>query len=298
MSERMQPTAKWCRAIALATAVAALAPPPTWADAEPDTACDISESASLATLTTLIAPRVYLTDDGRRIRLSDISGLSEEDQRTLVGHRFAIALLSDAPDRHGILPAYLSHPTRPAIFLQSELVARGRAWVAPDTLSSPAAALGTAPRPDRRTPCLEVLFEAEASARAARRRAERSPPRLEADDAAAISRHRAGFVVVAGKPRRISTYRGRIYLNFGRSWRTDATVVVPEAIVKAWPDWSERIVSDVKGAAIEARGWVSLASGPLVTIAHPSAIRFDAAAAERQPATGIGDEPPPSPGAR
>lgn len=269
--------------------------------------CDLAHG-DVATLAARIAPRVFQTQGGRLVRLADIAGLESRHERSLIGSRVRIVWLSTAPDRHGIHPAYMVSAADTARFIQRELVESGRAYVAPETLPEfrpapvePIAASGPPSprdhdaRTDRlRTICLDVLFAAERKQAADRPlgpSVRRSPPRLRADDAEALSRAVGEFVILTGTPRRISTSRGRTYLNFGESWRSDTTVVVPEEVAKRWPSLTEGL-SVLKGQHIEARGWATRANGPLVTIAHPLAIRR---LGEFQTETGPGSHRNPEP---
>ena len=65
--------------------------------------------------------------------------------------------------------------------------------------------------------------------------------------------------------------RGRIFLNFGRDWRTDFTVTIPSAarrdFVNAGLD-----PDSLAGLRIRVRGWVRSRDGPMIEATHPEQI--------------------------
>lgn len=250
------------------------------APADATAACDLSGGVE-TTFASRIAPRVYATTDGRLVRLADIGGLNDQVATALVGQRFRMMPLSNVPDRHGIITVYAmsgAPPASPDSFLQRRLVEDAHAFVMPDTITADPAAMtsdaqnGPGSLIRRRTACLEELFRAEREAKARIGSLTRAPARLDATDAAALERLEGAFVIVTGTPRRISTSRGRIYLNFGASWRDDTTAMVTEQVAAALPGSAEAI-SGLAGEPIEVRGWLSLANGPLLKVSHPLAIR-------------------------
>ena len=81
------------------------------------------------------------------------------------------------------------------------------------------------------------------------------------------------FQIVEGRVRSAAIKQNRIYLNFGKNWRTDFTVsIAPEnrrhfSKARLNPlEWNGRVV--------RVRGWVESYNGALIEINHPSAIEI------------------------
>lgn len=156
-------------------------------------------------------------------------------------------------DRHG---RYLAHLYRPdGAWLQGELVRAGavRVYSFADN-----------------TALVDRLLRLEAEAR----RADRG---LWALDRYRV-RSRAGaheavgsWQIVQARVRRGEVVDGRLYLNFGRDWRTDFTVTVP-------PEARERVAAagltaeGLDGRRIRVRGWIESYNGPQIEVTHPQQI--------------------------
>ncbi len=125
--------------------------------------------------------------------------------------------------------------------------------------------------PDNRAAVAEMLA-LERAARSARRGiwdhpyyAVRSPEEL--------GRDIGTFQVVEGRVIEAAVVRGRVFLNFGRNWREDFTVVIAPADRRTF----ERAGLDPGswgGRRIRVRGWVDEYNGPEIEATHPEQIEL------------------------
>lgn len=151
------------------------------------------------------------------------------------------------------------------IWLQGYLVAQGLARVTP-----------AGPAGD----CMRQLLAIEERARLRRMGHWSSAvfQVLDADKPESLSEWTGRFAIVEGVIRRVSRSRGRIYLNFGTSWRNDFTVLVPERLLAghAGSETGARRTkalehgptSLVARNRIRVRGWIEQRGGPLIEIRH------------------------------
>jgi micrococcal nuclease len=79
------------------------------------------------------------------------------------------------------------------------------------------------------------------------------------------------FQVVEGVVVEAATVRGRIYLNFGRDYRTDFTVVIDEDDLDAFED-AGLAPETLAGRRIRVRGWIDMYNGPMIAVTHPEQI--------------------------
>ncbi len=79
------------------------------------------------------------------------------------------------------------------------------------------------------------------------------------------------FQIVQGRVVRVAPTERFVYLNFGRDWRTDFTLRVPRDTVRSLRQAGVD-VEQLAGRAIEVRGYVLEAGGPLMELSHPEQI--------------------------
>ena len=79
------------------------------------------------------------------------------------------------------------------------------------------------------------------------------------------------FVIVTGRPRRVSEKSGHLYLNFGSNWKTDFTVKISR---KYWKKMKKNGSSQriFKKQYLRVRGWLQLNNGPILYISNPMQI--------------------------
>lgn len=126
--------------------------------------------------------------------------------------------------------------------------------------------------PDNRQ-CLDQLFASEMQARARRlgiwadpyysvRMAER------ADELVALAGH---YELVEGRVLVADRNGPRVYLNFGRLWKTDFTVVIEAPALRLFSADDMDPVA-LEGALVRVRGWIDDRDGPRIEVTHPEQI--------------------------
>ncbi|MDC9826507.1 thermonuclease family protein [Devosia sp. ZB163] len=83
---------------------------------------------------------------------------------------------------------------------------------------------------------------------------------------------RAGrYELVEGRVLMADEAQGRVYLNFGRSWKEDFTAVIDKAALQLFSRGGLDPLR-LDGALVRIRGWVDENDGPRVEITHPEQI--------------------------
>lgn len=123
--------------------------------------------------------------------------------------------------------------------------------------------------------CLGELLAAEARARAENLGvwADDYYAIREADDPAALQALEGHYELVEGRVLEAGRAGGRIYLNFGRLWREDFTLVIDPPAQSLFEDAGIDLLG-LGGAFIRARGWIEIADGPRIAVTHPEQIEF------------------------
>lgn len=128
--------------------------------------------------------------------------------------------------------------------------------------------------PDNRQ-CIARMYRAERIGRAERRGIWRDPFYAIRDgaDHEALSEHIGGFELVEGRVLNAALAGGRVYLNFGRYWKEDFTVVIEAAGQRLF----ERDGIDplaLENRVIRVRGWLDKLDGPRILVTHPEQIEL------------------------
>ena len=79
------------------------------------------------------------------------------------------------------------------------------------------------------------------------------------------------YELVEGRVLLAEAVQGRVYLNFGRSWKSDFTAVIEKAELGRFSK-SGLDPLKLEGALVRIRGWVDEDDGPRVEITHPEQI--------------------------
>lgn len=161
-------------------------------------------------------------------------------------------------DRHGRSLGQLFVSEEPEVWVQRQMVADGFARVYSF--------------PDNRA-CIADLLSAEGRARLNRlgiwadpyyavRRAERPGE---------LSGRSGHYELVEGRVLAAEGAGGRVYLNFGRTWKTDFTVVIDKP---ALGRFGKEGLDPLKlaDALVRVRGWVDDHDGPRIEVTHPEQI--------------------------
>lgn len=103
--------------------------------------------------------------------------------------------------------------------------------------------------------------------------------------------HIGEFAIVEGRVESVAMKNNRIYLNFGKNWKTDFTVTVSPENRRNFNkgggnplDWNRRV--------LRVRGYLSSLNGPNMEIDHMGAVEFPLESAAKPP---INAEPAPKP---
>lgn len=126
--------------------------------------------------------------------------------------------------------------------------------------------------PDNRF-CLDELYASEAQARSKRigiwthrfyglRRADKPQDLLALE---------GRYELVEGRVLQAEMAGSRIYLNFGRVWREDFTIVIERSAQRIFDD-ADADPLQLSDMLIRVRGWVDVNDGPRITITHPEQI--------------------------
>lgn len=158
-------------------------------------------------------------------------------------------------DRHGRILAHLHLPD--GTWVQGALLALGMARVYT--------------WPDNRALSREMLgLEREARAKRRGIWSDGFYRVLSPEDA---ERHIDSFQLVEGRIEAVAVVRGRVFLNFGRNWRTDFTVDIDPADLKGFRE-SGLDPKALEGRRVRVRGWLKSRNGPAIQATHPEQIEL------------------------
>lgn len=174
------------------------------------------------------------------------------------GKDASLFLSSGSKDRYGRISA-MAVVIEGKTWLEAELLVRGAARVYP-------------PADDN---CAKALLQFEAKARSARAGLwnETKFGVFDAKNVDALLAAEGRFVVVEGRIRRVGAARGRIYLDFGRRFTEDFTIVVPDNLRKILLEKG----SDPKswrGKRVRVRGVLFSWGGPAIEVNQMQAIEL------------------------
>ena len=171
------------------------------------------------------------------------------------------------PDRWGRLPAgavVMAGPDGAApAWLEARLVAQGLAVVAP--------------RPGAR--CVRPLLAREQAARRAGkgRWAEAVNQPVAADDLPRLNALAGRFALVEGRVSAVSTRGRTVYVNFGRRWREDFTVMIAARDRRTFAQAGMELAR-MAGETVRVRGHIEARGGPAIEAQTPDQIeRLEAA---------------------
>ncbi len=177
----------------------------------------------------------------------------------VLGKDVQLGFGGEREDRHGRVLAHVMVQTPDGtLWAQQAMVAAGLARVYSF--------------PDNRK-CLDLLFAAEGRARVSGLGIWSDPyysVRL-ADQPAALLARVGHYELVEGRILKAENRGGRVYFNFGRSWKQDFTAVMEAPALRLFvADGRDPLV--LEGALVRIRGWVDDRDGPRIEITHPEQI--------------------------
>lgn len=238
------------------------------------TACALLSGNALAQpackLTPIGTATVAAVRDGRTLSLADgrtlrLAGLEITEasravlQRLTTGKTLQLEKLGADRDRYGRLVAFAYAGDSP-VSLQQAMLAAGAARVGP-RVGDPG--------------CARLLLEAEGTARAGRRGSWADPRFLpiRAGNLARLRAQAGQFALVEGKVLSVHPSGGTIYLNFGRRWTRDFSVII---LRRLRPMFVAAGIEprQLEGRTVRVRGFIEMRRGPVIEIEAPEQIEF------------------------
>lgn len=143
-------------------------------------------------------------------------------------------------------------------------------WVQADMLRAGLARVYSFP--DNRS-CLDLLYAAEREGRAERAGIWRDPYYAirDAADLRGLLAREGGYELVEGRVLNAEAVGSRVYLNFGRVWREDFTVVIESHGLRIFEAAGVDPL-EYDNQVIRVRGWIEIGDGPRIEITHPEQI--------------------------
>ena len=211
--------------------------------------------------------------DGREVRLAGVvaaSGLDgdaaaiEQAKGSLgaavSGKRLTLYSARHGTDRYGRLVAQITVKEDTPRWVQADLVSAGWLRVAPE--ASEAA-------------CAASLLPFEAQARRGRRGLWQDANFAvgQANDLAALNAAVGRFAVVEGIVRHVGETSSRTYLDFGRRYREDFSIVIPRAARAEFAAAGINL-KDLRGQRVRVRGVLFSSGGPAIEIRKPASLEI------------------------
>lgn len=123
--------------------------------------------------------------------------------------------------------------------------------------------------------CLDQLYTAEGRARANRLGLwqHSSYAIMDAGQPELFANRAGRYEVVEGRVLNADRVGSRIYLNFGRYWKEDVTVVIERNAQKMFKQVDLDPLT-LANAFVRVRGWIDLHDGPRIDVTHPEQIEI------------------------
>jgi endonuclease YncB( thermonuclease family) len=213
---------------------------------------------------------MFVLENGQTIRLSGIAVPAGESsygeqaraalERLLDGRAVALAHVG-SPDRYARLPAqvYVGEGGE-TVWVQERLIAQGLARVQPS---------------ENGRACASALLAREDTARKAKLGLWASPHFAvrAADDPEALYRYLDTFQIVEGEVLSTGAAGRRVYLNFGRRWKTDFTGVIAAGDLDRFAA-AGILPLKLPDRRVRLRGWILDQDGPMMVLDHPEQIEL------------------------
>jgi endonuclease YncB( thermonuclease family) len=206
--------------------------------------------------------RTLSLTDGRELRLAGIE-VGENGraalQRLIAGHSLRLERLGAERDRYGRLVAF-AFAGDASQSIQQTLLLEGQARVS--------ARIGD-------KACADGLLSAEKAARAAGRGiwADPNSAPLSAENLARLEALRGQFALVEGKVLSVRESGATIYVNFGRRWTRDFTVIILKRVSRVFTA-AGVVPKQLEGHRIRVRGWIEQRGGPVISAEAPEQIEI------------------------
>jgi endonuclease YncB( thermonuclease family) len=229
--------------------------------AEAQEACHLG-AAGMGRVAAVRDGRTLLLANGRELRLAaiEVTDESRAALQDLAGDRvLRLESASSDPDRYDRLVAFaFAGDSRQS--LQLALLQQGKARVS--------ARVGN-------KACADALLAAEREARASRRGLCADPnfAPLAPENHARMRAERGHFTLIEGKVLSVRESGGTIYMNFGRHWTRDFSVIVLRRNQRSFAAAGIE-PKQLQGRRIRVRGWLEQRRGPVIEADAPEQIEF------------------------
>jgi micrococcal nuclease len=212
-------------------------------------------------------------NDGCEVRLAGVIAANDLDgdpgaaqqataalDRLVSGKRVLLYSLADASDRHGRILAQVALADDGGAWVQGLLVGSGMLRVGPEA-GEPA--------------CTEPLIAHERAVRAANSGlwTKRDFSVESADNIVALNAAIGRFAVVDGTVTRVGEIPSRTYIDFGRRYREDFTIIIPRE-ARAEFRAAGIDLSALRGKRIRGRGVLFSSGGPAIEVRKPASIEI------------------------
>ena len=246
------------RALALVSGLATLA---CMSAAAAQEKCKLTAIGS-ANVTGVRDTGTLMLGDGRELRLAGIelaAGSRDALQALAGGQRLRLERLGADLDRYGRLVAFVFAGNGEQS-LQQALLAQGRARVA--------ARVGA-------KACAEALLATEREARAAGRGLWADPnfAPLQAENLTRLKGQQSHFALVEGKVLSVRESGATVYVNFGRRYTRDFTVIILKRQKSTFAAAGVEPKA-LEGRRIRVRGWLEQRGGPIIAAEVPEQIEL------------------------
>ena len=204
--------------------------------------------------------RTLALTDGRELRLAGIEASDASRaalQALIAGRPLRLERLGAETDRYGRLVAF-AYAGEAAQSLQATLIEQGQARVSVRVGDKA---------------CAEALLTAERKARAAGRGLWADPnfAPLQAENLARLQAEKGRFALVEGKVLSVRESGATIYVNFGRRWTRDFTVIILKRQQRTFAAAGLE-PKRLDGRRIRVRGFLEQRGGPVVVADAPEQI--------------------------
>ena len=228
-------------------------------------------------VTEIIDPQTLRLGDGRKVKLVGLetaipmelhgATLTRYLENLTLGKAVQLILGRRKTDRYGRHMAHLFVEQKGSlVWVQADLIKQGLGLVAPEPRAySPGSS------PSANAKCIAHLLRLEEKARKNRRGfwGNKIFQVRNAWDTRELSKYIQTFQIIEGRIKRLSLSRGKIYINFGRNWKSDLTIVVNKATIKSMQPGSDklaRLLEQLERKKIRIRGWIEDRNGPLIRV--------------------------------
>ena len=202
-----------------------------------------------------------MLEDGRELRLAgiEVAEGSRDALQALAAGPLRLERLGGELDRYGRVVAFAFPGGKPHS-LQAALLEQGLARVS--------ARIGS-------KPCADALLTLERKARTERRGLWADPnfASLRAENPDGLQEKRSHFALVEGRVLSVRQSGATIYVNFGRRWRRDFTVIILKRLQRTFAAAGVEPKS-LEGRPVRVRGWIEQRGGPVIVAEAPEQIEL------------------------